>query len=172
MTGTSGPTTISTKQRRIAELARAAPDMVFSTLAHHIDLDWMREAYRRTRKDGAVGVDGTTAAEYAQNLEGNLREASLHDIWVRQGAFGFNRDFTIDQLEGFCAVCRYKDICRGGCAWTAYRHTSNRFDNPYCFYRQALLHDRLDLLGEDEPGEEELAAIAKEREAAKADGSA
>jgi len=48
--------------------------MVFSTLAHHIDLDWMREAYRRTRKDGAAGVDGMTAAEYAQNLEDNLRD--------------------------------------------------------------------------------------------------
>jgi len=31
------------------------------------------EAYRRTRKDGATGVDGQTAAEYATNLEGNLR---------------------------------------------------------------------------------------------------
>jgi len=47
--------------------------MVLNTLAHHIDLDWMREAYRRTRKDGAVGVDGQTAAEYEANLEGNLR---------------------------------------------------------------------------------------------------
>ncbi len=47
--------------------------MAFTTLAHHIDLDWLREAYRRTRKDGAVGVDGQTAAEYERDLEGNLR---------------------------------------------------------------------------------------------------
>ncbi len=33
----------------------------------------MLEAYRRTRKDGAVGVDGQTAREYAVNLEENLR---------------------------------------------------------------------------------------------------
>jgi RNA-directed DNA polymerase len=33
----------------------------------------LREAYRRTRKDGAVGVDGQTAADYEQDLEGNLR---------------------------------------------------------------------------------------------------
>ena len=99
-------------------------------------------------------------------VEGNLVETSLHDVWCRPGAFAFNRDFTIEQLDGFCAVCRYRDICRGGCAWTAYSHTRNRFDNPYCFYRQALLHDRLDLLGDDAPNEAELAAIRAEREKA------
>jgi RNA-directed DNA polymerase len=72
-----GPDSVSTKLQRIAELAEAKPDAVLTTLAHHIDLDWLREAYRRTRKDGAVGVDGTTAEEYAANLEGNL--AALHE---------------------------------------------------------------------------------------------
>jgi group II intron reverse transcriptase/maturase len=47
--------------------------MAFRTLAHHIDVDWLREAYRRTRKDGATGVDGQTAEEYAQKLDENLR---------------------------------------------------------------------------------------------------
>jgi len=46
--------------------------MVLTTLAHHIDVEWLREAYRRTRKDGAVGVDGQTATQYAAALEGNL----------------------------------------------------------------------------------------------------
>ena len=36
-------------------------------------VDWLREAYRRTRKDGATGVDGQTAEEYAMKLEENLR---------------------------------------------------------------------------------------------------
>lgn len=70
---TSNSQTVSTKLERIAKLAQAHPGMVLNTLAHHIDLDWMREAYRRTRKDGAAGVDGQTAAEYEANLEGNLR---------------------------------------------------------------------------------------------------
>jgi group II intron reverse transcriptase/maturase len=47
--------------------------VALTTLAHHIDIDWMHEAYRRTRKDGAVGVDGQTAQDYAADLEGNLR---------------------------------------------------------------------------------------------------
>jgi group II intron reverse transcriptase/maturase len=49
------------------------PGVALSTLAHHVDVDWLREAYRRTRKDGAAGVDGQTAAQYAVELEGNLR---------------------------------------------------------------------------------------------------
>jgi len=72
-TETSGFETVSTKQQRIAELARQAPQMAFTTLAHHIDLEWLKEAYHRTRKDGAVGIDGQTAQDYAAHLEDNLR---------------------------------------------------------------------------------------------------
>ena len=43
-----------------------------SSLHHVIDLEWMNEAYRLTRKDGAPGIDGVTAADYATNLEVNL----------------------------------------------------------------------------------------------------
>lgn len=32
----------------------------------------MLEAYRTTRKDGATGIDGITAADYAESLEANL----------------------------------------------------------------------------------------------------
>jgi group II intron reverse transcriptase/maturase len=70
---TSSSRTISTKRRQIAKLANDAPNMVFTTLAHHIDIDWLREAHRLTRKGGARGVDGQTAAEYATNLEDNLQ---------------------------------------------------------------------------------------------------
>jgi RNA-directed DNA polymerase len=62
------------KQQRIAELARQMPERKLTSLSHHIDLDWMREAYRRTRKDGAVGVDGQDAVAFAEKLEGNLQE--------------------------------------------------------------------------------------------------
>jgi group II intron reverse transcriptase/maturase len=46
--------------------------MAMTTLAHHIDLEWLREAHRRTRKSGAVGVDGQSGAQYAVDLESNL----------------------------------------------------------------------------------------------------
>ena len=66
-------TNVSTKQERIAELAKQSPQMAFTSLAYLMDIDWLKEAYRRTRKDGAVGVDGVTADEYEQDLEGNLQ---------------------------------------------------------------------------------------------------
>src|SRR3954471_21408700 len=64
---------VSTKLQRIAELARKAPTMAIRTLAHHIDVEFLRVAYQQTRKDGAAGVDDQTAADYAVNLEGNLQ---------------------------------------------------------------------------------------------------
>ena len=64
---------VSTKQQRIAELARRSPQMGFTSLAYLMDIDWLREAFSRTRKDGAPGVDGQTWTEYAKNLEANLQ---------------------------------------------------------------------------------------------------
>ena len=74
---TTCPSAICTKLERIAKLAKEAPGMSFTTLAHHIDIDWLREAYRRTRKSAAPGIDGETAREYAAKLEENLQ--SLHE---------------------------------------------------------------------------------------------
>jgi group II intron reverse transcriptase/maturase len=51
--------------------------MVFTTLAHLIDVDFLMEAFGRTRKDAAVGVDGVTAADYALDLDANVRD--LHE---------------------------------------------------------------------------------------------
>ena len=64
---------ISTKRGQIAKLAREMPGVALTSLSHHIDLSWLLEAYRRTRKDGAVGVDGQTAADYERDLERNLQ---------------------------------------------------------------------------------------------------
>lgn len=63
---------ISTRQEKIATLARYEPKQPLNTLAHHVDLTWLVEAWRRTRKDGAVGVDKVTAKDYEANLEANL----------------------------------------------------------------------------------------------------
>jgi len=72
--GTWRPESVSTRLQRIAELARQRPKKVLTTLAHHIDEVFLREAYRRTRKDGAVGVDGETARAYAEGLEAKLQD--------------------------------------------------------------------------------------------------
>ncbi len=94
-------------------------------------------------------------------IEGSLRDDSLATIWQGPDNFSFNRTFDQQRLGGFCSVCRYRDICRGGCVWMAYDSATGLLDNPYCFYRQAVLHRRLDLLGDDEPNAEELALSAE-----------
>ena len=73
MTRTPNLGSVSTKLQRIAQLAGENRKRALVSLAHHIDVDFLREAYRRTRKDGAPGVDGQTAAMYEENLEENLQ---------------------------------------------------------------------------------------------------
>lgn len=64
---------VSTRLQRIAQLAQEDRSRSLVSLAHHIDQDLLRVAYGRTRKDGAPGVDGQTAADYEEKLEENLR---------------------------------------------------------------------------------------------------
>ena len=53
MGGNSESRNLSTKRQWIAELARKHPERAFTSLHHLIDLEWMFEAFRLTRKDGA-----------------------------------------------------------------------------------------------------------------------
>lgn len=69
-------------------------------------------------------------------VEGNIRQTPLRQIWARKGAFAYNRQFQVEQLSGFCRTCEYAEICRGGCAWTAFSYTGSRYDNLYCYWRQ------------------------------------
>ena len=47
---------------------------MFTTIHHLIDVDFLREAYHRTNKSAAAGVDKVTAKEYVVNLEVNLKD--------------------------------------------------------------------------------------------------
>jgi len=73
MAGRPMPSTVSTKQARIATLAKQMPGAAIRSLSHHMDLEWLREAYRRTRKGGAVGIDGATSMDFASDLDANLQ---------------------------------------------------------------------------------------------------
>ncbi len=102
---------ISTRQQKIATLARQAPERALTTLAHHIDHEWLAEAYRRTRKDGATGVDGVTAVQYEQQLEVNLddllsrfktgsyRAQPARRVHIPKGRRGETRPLGIPTLE-------------------------------------------------------------------------
>jgi hypothetical protein len=50
---------MSPKLLEVAERAKRAPDARFNSLAHLLDVKALQRAYRRMRKDAAVGVDGS-----------------------------------------------------------------------------------------------------------------
>lgn len=70
---TQGSKAVYTKLRRIADLARKRPGEALTTLSHYIDFEFLLEAYKLTRKDGAVGVDNKTPSDYEPCLEENLK---------------------------------------------------------------------------------------------------
>ena len=53
--------TVSTKLARIAKQSEQNPAMVFTTLAHLMDEDFLTEAFHQLRKDAAAGIDEVTA---------------------------------------------------------------------------------------------------------------
>ena len=67
------PDPISTKLKHIAKLAREDSERSFHSLAHHIDVCWLKRAFHSICRNAAAGIDGVTAAEYEQNLMENLQ---------------------------------------------------------------------------------------------------
>ena len=76
--------TISAELQQIAQQAADYQDRVFTTLAHKMDIPFLREAHRRTKRNGAPGVDKVTAKDYSENLDMNLLD--LH-IRLKEGRY-------------------------------------------------------------------------------------
>ena len=72
--------TMSLGLLKVVQRAKTEPEGRFHSLAHLLDVPALMRAYRRMRKDAAVGVDGVTKEQYGQDLEGNLR--GLHERLV------------------------------------------------------------------------------------------
>ncbi len=102
---------VSTRLQRIAQLAREAPQRAFLSLAHHIDQEFLREAFRRTRKDGAPGVDGQSGREYEEGLDarrldsllsrfktGTYKAPPVRRVWIPKGD-GTQRPLGIPSFE-------------------------------------------------------------------------
>ena len=73
MKGHQSPIDVTTKLQWIAQVSKNKPNVVLTNLAHHIDIEFLYEAFWRTRKNGAVGIDNQTAKQYEVNLESNLQ---------------------------------------------------------------------------------------------------
>ena len=65
---------VTTKQARIAQIAQVDPGRKLTSLNGNLDLEWMAEALRRTRKSGAPGIDKQTGHAYARNAPENLKD--------------------------------------------------------------------------------------------------
>lgn len=58
--------------------------MTFTTLAHHLDMDMLREAFQRINPYAAPGVDQVTSKQYAEHLDDNLHDL---DERLRSGRY-------------------------------------------------------------------------------------
>jgi radical SAM protein with 4Fe4S-binding SPASM domain len=71
----------------------------------------------------------------AAYVGGNIRDASLRDIWERARPLRFARTRTVDDLWGWCRGCYYAEACMGGCTWTAHVLFGRAGNNPFCEHR-------------------------------------
>jgi RNA-directed DNA polymerase len=104
------PQTVSTKLARIAKQSEQNPAMVFTTLAHLMDEDFLTEAFHQLRKDAAAGIDEVTVTEYKVNLgerikdlhsrmvTGQYRAQPARRVWIPKGDGG-QRPLAILVLE-------------------------------------------------------------------------
>ena len=114
MAGASKPDPVFTRQQRIAELAKQSPQMGFTSLNYHLDRIWLLEAFYRTRKDGAVGVDGQTAEDYRRDLLANLeslldraksgsyRAPPVRRVRIPKGTGNETRPLGIPMVHAYC----------------------------------------------------------------------
>jgi len=76
---------LSSALERIRQAARRDGKMRFTALLHHIyNLDTLREAYFRLKREAAPGVDGQTWRAYGEALEENLQDLSAR---LKRGAY-------------------------------------------------------------------------------------
>jgi len=70
------PSRTSPRQRleRIATQAREYPDMVFTTLAHHVDVPFLERAFDRLNRHSAAGIDRVTWQAYEEDLIPKLED--------------------------------------------------------------------------------------------------
>jgi radical SAM protein with 4Fe4S-binding SPASM domain len=83
--------------------------------------------------DGAI--KGCPSLHTVSWTGGNIRDASLRDIWERSAPLRYMRDRTVDDLWGYCRSCYYADVCRAGCTWTAFSLFGRPGNNPLCHHR-------------------------------------
>lgn len=83
--------------------------------------------------DGAV--KGCPSLQTAHYVGGNVRNASVKEVWEQSPELAFARQRTREDLWGFCRTCPFADACLGGCTFTSHAVLGRPGNNPYCHYR-------------------------------------
>jgi len=65
---------LSTKLNRLSEIARQDPGVKFTSLAHLLDAECLKESYRELNRNAASGIDRVSYGEYGKNLDENIAE--------------------------------------------------------------------------------------------------
>jgi len=68
---------------------------------------------------------------------GNVRRTPFGRIWREARNFTYNTAWDQSLLEGGCARCAHRRLCRAGCTTMAYAVTGTIYDNPFCVLRAA-----------------------------------
>jgi radical SAM protein with 4Fe4S-binding SPASM domain len=95
-----------------------------------------------------MGIEANGAIKGCPSLQtdpwtgGNIRDASLQEIWERSGPLRVMRDRTVDDLWGYCRSCYYADECRAGCTWTGFSLFGKAGNNPLCHHRALEMQRR------------------------------
>lgn len=102
---------MTTKLSQIANKAGKEPEFVFTSLAHLMDVNFLKASFKKLRKKAAKGVDGVSYEDYEKNLKANLQ--SLHErlkskkyrvpnvkrVWISKGEKGKKRPLGISTIE-------------------------------------------------------------------------
>ena len=85
---------LSTKLNRVSEIARQDPKVKFTSLAHLLDAECLKESYRELNRYAASGIDRVSYAEYGKNRDENIvdlverlktkryRAVDIRRVWV------------------------------------------------------------------------------------------
>ncbi len=87
--------------------------------------------------DSVGNVRGCESMYDDRFIEGNLREKSLREIWNDPNAFAYNRQFTVDMLQGKCRECEHGSKCAGGCRSYNYFSSGKLYESLRCARRGA-----------------------------------
>lgn len=89
----------------------------------------------------SLGIEANGAIKGCPSLPtepytgGNIRDATLKDLWERAAPLRITRDRTVDDLWGYCRTCYYAEDCMAGCMWTSHVYFGKPGNNPFCHHR-------------------------------------